>query len=245
MPFPRFYNLKLKERRKETSDTYTFVFESGKEPKWTAGQHFFFNFKHANPDDRGYFRVYTILAAPHEGNLMFSTRYFGKKSSSFKRALMKIPMGGKMKAFGPSPVRDYYKINDLSRSHIMIMGGIGVTPARSVLADLDHRGDSLKGKMLYANGTDQFAFKQELEQIVSKMPDFHIEYFVSPNRIGDATLLKCNTEFPQAIYYLSGSPSFVTAMKENPINMGIIKKDIRHDSFGISLFGKLLRQGYK
>jgi ferredoxin-NADP reductase len=176
---------------------------------------------------------------------MLSTRFFGEKSSTFKKALMDLPKGGKMKAFGPSPLKDRYRIKDMTRPHILVMGGIGVTPARSVLTDLDQKGYGIKGRMLYANETDQFAFREELDRITSSMPDFNIEYIVAPRRIELEDFKKTKSDFNNAVNYISGPPGFVKAMEKYMKELGIRGGDVKYDSFVLSFLGVVLQKGYR
>lgn len=244
MIFPKFYGVKLKEKRHEAGDVYSFIFESEKRVEWIAGQHFVWVLRHENADDRGSVRIFTVSSAPHENNLMITTRYFGEKSSTFKRALMNLPLGGELKAFGPSPFKDRYRIKDTARPHIMVMGGIGVTPARSVLADLDNKGKRIEGKMLYANETDRFAFREELDRIASRMPDFYIEYITAPARIEKDDFRKTRSEYKNAINYISGPPGFVKAMKKHLKELGYKRDEVRYDSFVLSFLGIVLQKGY-
>lgn len=119
--------IKLIDRKQEAQNVYTFQFTKPKQD-YQAGQHFIFRLKHESKDKRGSIRVFSVTSAPFEENLAFSTRYFGEKSSSFKKALFKLNSGDKIKIIGPSFIMDSFKIQDYDKHQVFIVGGIGVAP---------------------------------------------------------------------------------------------------------------------
>ena len=73
--------LALTATKQETSDTVSFVFEPERPLQWKAGQFLRYVLNHANPDNRGVERYFTIAAAPHERQVMLTTRFAPKSSS--------------------------------------------------------------------------------------------------------------------------------------------------------------------
>ena len=83
----------LVAKRPETEDVMSFLFRSDAPLKWQAGQFLHYSLPHPDVDDRGITRYFTIASAPFEGHVMLTTRFAGKRSSSFKRALRQLPVG--------------------------------------------------------------------------------------------------------------------------------------------------------
>jgi ferredoxin-NADP reductase len=83
--------------KQEASDTFSFVFAPEQALQWKAGQLLRYVLNHANPDDRGVERFFSIASAPHEKHVMVTTR-FAPKSSSFKKALKNLRPGDAIEA---------------------------------------------------------------------------------------------------------------------------------------------------
>lgn len=128
--------LTLLEKHPEAGDATSFIFKPETPLVWQAGQFLHYNLLHQNPDERKAERYFTIASAPFEQNIWLTTRHM-EKGSSFKAALFALPIGGNIEANGPE---GDFVVNDLAREFIFIAGGIGITPYRSILLDLDQRG---------------------------------------------------------------------------------------------------------
>lgn len=93
--------LKLTERKPLFNDVITFIFEPDEPLSWQPGQYMHYYFEHPEADERGIERWFTISAAPYENHVTITTRFNDRKSSSFKKALKEMPVGGTIKAEGP------------------------------------------------------------------------------------------------------------------------------------------------
>jgi len=116
--------------------------------KWQAGQFLHYSLPHPAADDRGITRYFTIASAPFEGHVMLTTRSAAERSSSFKRALRQLPVGAAVDVGEPD---GDFVVGDPGDEHVLIAGGIGVTPFRAILLDLDHRELPINATLLYAN----------------------------------------------------------------------------------------------
>ena len=79
---------------------------------------------------------------------MLTTRSAAERSSSFKRALRQLPVGAAVDVGEPD---GDFVVGDPGDEHVLIAGGIGVTPFRAILLDLDHRELPINATLLYAN----------------------------------------------------------------------------------------------
>ena len=122
------------ESRKELEDVYTFVFEKDKDVTWKAGQHGLFNITHKkikNP-----IRPFSMASAPAEDTIKITTS-IGADPSDFKKAMLELEKGMKIKISGP--VGSFY-LKD-SRPTLLIAGGMGITPFRSILKQIEEEGN--------------------------------------------------------------------------------------------------------
>lgn len=211
--------IKLVEKKRETEDVTSFIFEPRAKVKWTAGQYLFYTFPHPSPDERGITRYFTISASPFEGHIMVTTRFAGEKSSSFKKKLFKAPLGTELEVTDPD---GDFIVEDPGKKFIFISGGIGITPYRSILLDLDHRNLPINVTLLYANSDENFVFKEELETLSSKHPSFRIKYFISPKHIEKADIEQTITETgDEPIVYFSGPEPMTEAFEK------LLKQDLK------------------
>ena len=64
-----FMKLKLVDKKNETSNVKSFVFEPEIPVEWSAGQFMVYRLDHENPDIRGKQRFFTISSPPFEKNI--------------------------------------------------------------------------------------------------------------------------------------------------------------------------------
>ena len=85
--------LTLVAKRREADDVSSFLFTSETPLSWRPGQFLHYRLPHADADERGTTRYFTIASAPFEREIMLTTRFARDRSSSFKRALQQLPPG--------------------------------------------------------------------------------------------------------------------------------------------------------
>lgn len=221
--------LTLLDKKKESSDAESFIFENRDEIKWSAGQFLFYTFPFNNPDERGITRYFTISSAPFEKNIVITTRV-PNPASTFKRALKNMKIGDTIEATDPD---GDFIIDDLKNKNIFIAGGIGITPYRSILKDLDHKNIPINATLLYANSDENFVFKKELEILSTKHPNFKIVYFISPKHIEKEDIQEAIKETgDEPIIWFSG-PEKMTEIFEKLLkeDLKIPEKRLKFDYF--------------
>ncbi len=205
--------LKFIEKRKQAQNVYSFIF-SREGIEFEAGQHFIFILPHAKSDNRSVFRVFSISSAPAEDHIAITTRFFGEKSSSFKRALMEMKAGDSITVRGPSPLSDVFKIKDQGGKFVFIAGGIGITPFHSVLTQASLTGGQLNGELFYANSDKDFIFSEALDSAVAGQDNFKINKIISPDRITTEQLKAAiDRQGQNVIFKISGTREFVKNYK--------------------------------
>lgn len=221
-------NLTLKEKINEGSEVYSFIFEPEEPVKWQAGQFMRYKLPHQNPDDRGENRFFSISSAPFEANIRLTTRMAGEKGSSFKKALLALAPGSQVEATGPG---GDFILDSPNQQYVFLAGGIGITPFRSILLQLNHDHLPINIILLYANRTEEAIFKAELEALKTTNPNFEIEYVIEPQRIDESIVKARVPGWQQRIYFVSGPEPMVEAMDKLLSEMGISEENIRNDFF--------------
>ncbi|MGH8412142.1 MAG: FAD-dependent oxidoreductase, partial [Pseudomonas sp.] len=206
----------------------TFVWESETPLQWQAGQYLYYTLSHDNPDDRGIKRWFTIAAPPFEGNPRITTRFAGEKGSTFKATLHELQVGETIEA--TEPEGDFI-VESTERPIVYIAGGIGITPYRAILLQLDHDGADIQGCLLYANRNDEYPFKDELEAVAERHAGFSISYFADPQHIELEDIQKAASELTNPLYYISGPKPMVEGYKDKLVAAGIPEADIKLDDF--------------
>ena len=220
--------LRLIEKKKETGDAVSHIFEPQEPLAWTAGQFLIYFLPHEDPDVRGKQRFFTISSAPFEKHVMLTTRIFTENRSSFKRALENLKPGELVDVKGPD---GDFVVGDANKNYVFIAGGIGITPFRSITMQLAHDNKPLNIILFYANSTEDFPFKGEFEEIASKNPNFKIHYVVSPQHIDENLIKEKIQNIPEKIFYVSGPESMGESLSEMLIGMGIKEENLKQDFF--------------
>jgi ferredoxin-NADP reductase len=183
--------------------------------------------------------AFSIVSAPHEGELVVATRM---RDSAFKNALSRLPLGGLAGIEGPFGSLTLH--NKLSRAGVLIAGGIGVTPFMSMLRHAAHSGLQQQLVLLYSNRRpEDSAFLTELQRLEGENPRFRLAATMTQMRdsrqpwmgetgqIDEALLKRVSAELPDPIYYVAGPPTMVAALRVLLERAGVDGDDIRSEEF--------------
>lgn len=194
-------------------------------------------------DGEGNTRTFSIASGPHEPRLLFATRL---RDTAFKRVLEKTALGTTLRMEGPFGSLTLH--NNARRPAILIAGGIGITPFRSIVRRAAYEMLPHKILLFYANTSPENAtFLEEFAAIPKENPNFTFIPTVdqpSPSwrgetgRISAEMLTKhlkviASPEYYVAgpIYYVAGPPPMVTAVRTVLSNAGIDDDDVRSEEF--------------
>lgn len=221
--------LKLLSKKQETSDVTSFIFEYPEGSSYEAGQFFHYVLHHRPTDDRGSDRFFTNAAAPFEKQVRITTRETNDTGSSFKKKLFSLVEG---KGIEVSNISGDFVLTDLAKEYVFIAGGIGITPFRSILAQLNHGGKMPNITLLYANkDKDNIVYKEELEGIAAKFPSFTIQYVFSPEHIDEKKITELIPDFSRKVFYVSGPEPMVDSLGESLKIMGLPEENLKQDWF--------------
>ncbi|MDF2460757.1 MAG: flavodoxin reductase (ferredoxin-NADPH reductase) family 1 [Candidatus Saccharibacteria bacterium] len=198
-------------------NAWAFHFAPVRPLKWKAGQFIRVEVPHANPDEEGTKRQFTIAAAPHEGRITIATRV---TQSTFKRALDTLKPGDTIRLLD-LPAGDFVW-HDSPRPLVFVAQGIGITPFRSMLADRAHRGLPLSAELYYANITSGIPFEDELKAHKD------LKLTLLDTAITVPVLAELVPDLGQRLVYIAGPKALITLLGP-PYN--VPSKQIRHDQF--------------
>jgi len=172
--------LELIEKRQETKDVFSFIFEPSKPVSWQAGQYALYKIPHDNPDDRGDSRIFTISSPSYQKKIMLTTRFFFEESSSFKKALFSKNIGDFVEILR---IQGHFIVEKPDDNLVFIAGGIGITPFNSILLELGRVKKIKDIIMVYSNkNKESVIFKDTINGLEEKNPGLNVKYIYSPQR---------------------------------------------------------------
>ena len=217
----------LKDRKPEVPGVESFIFEPKEQLSWKAGQFLHYVLHHEPTDDRGSDRWFTVASAPSEGHVMLTTRFAEKNESSFKKALKGLKIG---EAIEVSDVDGDFLVENMDAEYVFIAGGIGITPFRSILKELEHAGKKIHATLLYSNRDEYIPYKEELDALDANNPHLKIVYIVG-GRIDETAIRKAASELQKPVFYISGPEPMVNALNDMLKGMGVPEINFKGDWF--------------
>ena len=234
------FSAKLKARKEIAESTMAFYLERPTDFNFKAGQ--FFEVTLRNPpetDAEGNSRTFSIASAPFEEDLMLATRM---RDSAFKRVMKTLPIGAQLDAEGP--YGSFVLHDDASRPAVFLVGGIGITPVRSIV--MQAAKDKLPHKLylFYANRRpEDAAFLEELQRIERSNPNYKLigamtqmensrrPWHGETGYIDRRMIAKFIDDFTASIYYTVGPPEMVRATRKLLEQIDVTGDSIRVEDF--------------
>lgn len=234
------YQSVLLSKEEVAEGTVAFRFAKPEGFEWKAGQSI--DLTLINPpetDAEGNTRAYSICSAPHESDIMITTRM---RDTAFKRVLKNAELGLQVNIAGPFGSFTLHQKD--TRPAIMLVGGIGITPFYSMLKDATERKLPHKIYLFYSNRRPEDAtFLDELAALavtnqnivfVPTMTEMEKSAHTWTGETGYITREMIETYVPEradAIYYSAGPAGMVAAMRKILSEMGVSDDDIRTEEF--------------
>lgn len=205
----------------ETPEAATFRFELGTPPYvWTPGQNLVLTIP-AVEDPRGPTRPFTVSSSPTEPGFLAITTLL--RDTPFKRRLGALKAGEFVELEGPE---GNFTLQP-GRPAVMLAGGIGVTPFRSMMRYATDQRLEKPMVLVYSSRTPEaIVFRAELDELSRKNHALRILHTVTrpdeskvawPGRTGriDAALLReALRGVRHPLIYVAGPPGFVASSRQ-------------------------------
>ncbi len=231
-------NVKLIKKEEVANGTMAFHFEKPEGMEFRAGQ--FADYTLINPpetDAEGDTRGFSLVHAPFEGDLVAATRM---RDTAFKRVIKDLPIGTEVKFDGP--YGDFTLHKTETTPAVFIIGGIGVTPVRSMIAQATHDKTAHKLLLLHSSRTPaDLPFLDDFQKLAAENPNFTYVPVASDEapedwqgekgRVDADMIKKYVTDINAPIFYLSGPEGMVKAMRQMLVEMDVNEDNIRTEEF--------------
>lgn len=232
------YNVKLIRKEEVANGTMAFYLEKPQDFSFRAGQ--FCDIRIFDPpetDAEGDIRGFSLAHAPYEAELMIATRM---RDTAFKRVIKELPIGTEVELDGP--YGDFTLHKTETTPAVFLIGGIGVTPVRSMVAQATHDNTAHPITLLHASKTPaDLPFMTDFEQFAKNNPNFTYVPVASDDalanwtgergHINEAMVRKYVSDLKTPIFYLSGPEGMVKAMRQLLIDLGVNEDNIRTEEF--------------
>ena len=234
------YTVTLTERRLVAEGTMAFHFAKPAQFVFTPGQ--FVDLTLLQPsetDAAGNTRAFSIASAPQEETLMVATRL---RDTAIKRELQRMPLGTTVRVEGP--FGKFVLHADQTRSAVLLAGGIGITPFRSMVVHAAMQRSPHRMVLFYSNRRpEDAAFLDELQTLQEKNPHYRfVGTMTEPEKsarvwrgetgfITAALLSKHLVNVGSPIYYVVGPPGMVTGLRTMLKDAHIDDGDVRTEKF--------------
>lgn len=251
------FELSLLEKRKH-QDTDVMSFKFGRQDNishnifnYAAGQYAFFDIGGVYNDPEGPVRHFSLASSPTEEEIIISTRI---RDTPYKKRLSSLEIGSKAKV--TKPLGKFVLHDDYSKPAVLLSGGIGVTPFRSMVKYATDKQLPIRIVMFDSNrNIPNILYKEEFDECLNENTNLKIVYTITEKeddnqpssaidvnkewkgergRIDKAMLERHlnDNEIKNSIYYICGPPGMLNAIKELLQNSLQIPKDqIRTEEF--------------
>lgn len=229
--------VKLLKREAIAEGTVAFYFSKPPGFEFRPGQ--FADYTLIDPpqtDAEGNTRGFSLVQAPFEPDLVAATRM---RDTAFKRVLRDLPIGTELKL--DAPYGDFILHKTESTPAVFIIGGIGVTPVRSMIAQATHDKTGHRITLLHASRKpSELPFRSDFEQLARDNPSFTYVMTVEsptddwPGERGRVTAEMVKKHVPdlgKPIYYLSGPEGMVKVMRKLLVDLKVNEDNIRTEEF--------------
>lgn len=225
----------FKDKCQIVEGTWLFVFDKPRGFTYRAGQHVRMRLK-------GGHRFWSFASSPFQPELAFAIRL---RDTPAKRSLMRLPAGAKVRIdMMPDPPPGAFLLDDTeTRPAIFLCGGIGVTPAVSMIRQALWQGSTRRFVLFYAcHRPSATPFLEELRSLATRYDNF--VFVPTMTRLNDADIWEGERgridremvarhvrDLPHAEIYLAGLHGMVRDMRALLMD-AVPDASVRSEDFG-------------
>ena len=235
---------RLKEKKNEADGVKSFIFESTETQMYfLPGQHVIIRFPDLEGDQRGKMRHFSISTSPLEGKYIGITTSIEPMDSPFKRKLDSLDRGEEVDVFGAIGKFIFEPSLWKERIIVLVAGGIGITPFRSMIKYALSMNGNFRIRLLYSGKTsNSLIFRKELDGLATGDSRLKIFYTVTGEPEGSGNLhrgrvdqefIRANVEeLDNAMFYICGPPRMVDEETRVIVSdLGVDRNRIRTEQF--------------
>jgi predicted ferric reductase len=223
------HNLRVKSVIRESDDITTVVIEGRQLTKLQASSGQFFRWRFLNRKGWWAANPYSLSAVPTDNLLRITVKHLGDHSA----ALAHLRPGTRVVAEGPYGAMTTARATH--RKALLIAGGVGVTPLRTLFEELSRqRGEAVM--LIYrASSESEVLFRDELDRIAERYGSF-IKYAIGP-RGSDADIVRPGAlehhvrNLRDCDVYLCGPVGIVNNAKAAVRRVGVSRRRIHFEDF--------------
>lgn len=233
------FSVKVLEVREVAEKTLAVKLEKPADFSFVAGEYSVLSVPTLiEPDSKGPNRCMSIASAPSDDHLLFAMRL---SETPYKKTIARLQVGDEM--IVGAPVGHFTLIPHDTRPVVFLTGGIGITPARSILRQASVDRDPREFFLFYSNyRPEDTAFFEEMR---GEFPNIHLTSILTmtnmetshepwDGEMGFVTKEMIQKYVPNvsaSMFYLVGTPGFTKAMEAILSEFGIEKENIKQDPF--------------
>ncbi|MBI1259573.1 MAG: oxidoreductase [Chloroflexi bacterium] len=232
--------LTLRDKLQLSPDTWEFIFTPGRKFAFAPGQYMEWTLGHKDPDTRGNRRYFTIASAPTEANLRLGVKFY-PESSTYKQSMLEMESDDEIVA--AQIAGDFTLPEDRRQRLVLIAGGIGITPYRSMLKNMLDTRQKRPVTVFYSNKSVQdIVYKDVLDQAqhelgvrviytITDTVNFPASWKGKVGRINEAMIRQEVPDLANCMFYVSGPNAMVDSMKAVLHHLHISADHIKTDYF--------------
>lgn len=217
---------RVSEVRNERGDTWTLVMRPDGHLgfRFTPGQFGWLTLRGSPFKITGHPFSFSSSAEPTDGRVEMTIRKLG----DFTSGIDKVPVGQRVYLDGPYGA---FTTRNSASVHVLIAGGIGITPMMSMIRTLADRGDKRPMFLLYGNKDwETVTFREELEALKARLDLIVVHVLANPptDWTGErgfitASVLKRHLPPPYAAheYFICGPDVMMDAIEKALGEMGV------------------------
>lgn len=205
-------------------DIYTFWFRPHQTLRYVAGQFVELDIPHHNADDRGTKRWFTLSSSPTEPNISVTTRIMHKNPSSFKQALSTLEKESIVAV--SEAMGDFVLPKNQSTPLVFVIGGIGITPLRSMAKWLLDTDQTRNISLHYYVKTKSDAVFLDLFRTIKMKTNVHIDTHYNKSELPPVAALA-----NAPLIYVSGPEKMVSETQKIILETGHPPSKLVTDSF--------------
>ncbi|NPV09714.1 MAG: FAD-dependent oxidoreductase [Anaerolineae bacterium] len=235
----RVSTLTLLHREHIAPYTMSFWFRDEPEIDFVPGQYIQVVLPHADPDERGIRRLFTISSSPTEEGIMITTK-IPEPHSTFKRALTALEPGDRMAV---TMVRGTLVLpDDPAVPCALLAAGIGITPYRSMVKYMVDTGLSRPTSLIYGEwAVEDFIFREVFAEgergfglkTVYTITGPHVpDGWLGRTGLIDQRMIREEIpDYDDRLFFVCGSPPSVIAIETVLLDLGLTRDRIKRDYF--------------